>query len=129
MDLFSSLPDEVLCHILSFLTTKEAALASVVSKRWRNQFALVPNLDIDEEGKREREEILLSFMDFVDNVLALQADSPIRSFPSSVKLVFIHVDLMVGYVTCCSVVFWTWIFTSILTKNLFCLENCSSVSH
>ncbi|CAL9245836.1 unnamed protein product, partial [Arabidopsis halleri] len=85
MDLFSSLPDEILCHILSFLTTKEAALASVVSKRWRNQFALVPNLDIDdsvflypEEGKREREEILQSFMDFVYNVLALQGDSPIK---------------------------------------------------
>ncbi|CAA0387330.1 unnamed protein product [Arabidopsis thaliana] len=85
MDLFSSLPDEVLCHILSFLTTKEAALASVVSKRWRNQFALVPNLDIDEEGKREREEILLSFMDFVDNVLALQADSPIKKFSLKCK--------------------------------------------
>ncbi|KAG7561382.1 F-box domain [Arabidopsis thaliana x Arabidopsis arenosa] len=92
MDLFSSLPDEILCHILSFLTTKEAALASVVSKRWRNQFALVPNLDVDdsvfmypEEGKREREEILQSFMDFVDNVLALQGDSPIKKFSLKCK--------------------------------------------
>ncbi|CAH8269101.1 unnamed protein product [Arabidopsis lyrata] len=92
MDLFSSLPEEILCHILSFLTTKEAALASVVSKRWRSQFALVPNLDIDdsvflypEEGKREREEILQSFMDFVDNVLALQGDSPIKKFSLKCK--------------------------------------------
>lgn len=85
MDLLSNLPDELLCHILSFFTTKEAALTSVLSKRWRHLFALVPNLDIDEEGKREREEILLSFMDFVDNVLALQADSPIKKFSLKCK--------------------------------------------
>ncbi|ESQ44192.1 hypothetical protein EUTSA_v10006398mg [Eutrema salsugineum] len=78
MDLFSSLPDDLLCHILSFLTTKEAALTSVLSKRWRHLFAF---------GKREKEGILGSFMDFVDRVLALQGDSPIEKFSLKCKTV------------------------------------------
>ncbi|XP_010417389.1 PREDICTED: F-box protein At3g03040-like [Camelina sativa] len=92
MDLLSNLPDEVRCHILSFLTTKEAALTSVLSKKWRNLFALVPNLDVDdseflhpEEGKRERDGILESFMGFVDMVLALQGNSPIHKFSLKCK--------------------------------------------
>ncbi|CAA7016736.1 unnamed protein product [Microthlaspi erraticum] len=92
MDLFSNLPNELLCHILSFMTTKEAALTSVLSKRWRNLFASVPNLDLDdsiflhsEEGKREKPGILQSFMDFVDRVLALQGDSLMKKFSLKCK--------------------------------------------
>ncbi|KAG7566511.1 F-box-like domain superfamily [Arabidopsis suecica] len=85
MDRVGSLPNELLCHILSFLTTKEAALTSILSKRWRNLLAFVPYLYIDdsvflhpEEDKRDRPEIIQSFMDFVDRILALQEDSPIK---------------------------------------------------
>ena len=92
MDRIGSLPDEVLSHILCSLTTKEAALTSILSKRWRNLFTLVPNLDIDdsvflnpEEGKRERDGILQSFMDFVDRVLASQGDTPIEKFSLKCK--------------------------------------------
>ncbi|KAF8096902.1 hypothetical protein N665_0299s0060 [Sinapis alba] len=87
MDLLSALPDDVRSHILSFLTTKEAALTSVLSKKWRYMFTRVPILDVDDsvflhpvEGKRERDGVLESFMDFVDRVLALQGDSPIKRF-------------------------------------------------
>ncbi|EOA19013.1 hypothetical protein CARUB_v10007671mg [Capsella rubella] len=74
MDRISNLPDEVLSHTLSFLTTKEAALTSVLSKRWRNLIALVPNLDVDHCDFRQ------SFMDFLDRVLALQGNAPIKRF-------------------------------------------------
>nr|XP_018439444.1 PREDICTED: putative F-box protein At3g58820 isoform X2 [Raphanus sativus] len=87
MDRVSNLPDEVLCHILSFLTTKEAALTSILAKRWRNLLAFVPYLTIDdssflhpEEDKRYRPEIIRSFMDFVDRVLASQGNSPLKKF-------------------------------------------------
>lgn len=92
MDLFNSLPNELLYHILSFLSTKEAALTSVLSKRWRNLFAFVPYLEFDdsvflhpEERKREKEGILQSFMDFVDRVLDLQGDSLIKTFSLKCK--------------------------------------------
>ncbi|KAK8589300.1 hypothetical protein V6N13_088149 [Hibiscus sabdariffa] len=47
----NDLPDSVLIHIMSFLSTKVAARTSILSTRWRNLFTLVPNLnfDLDEE--------------------------------------------------------------------------------
>ncbi|CAA7016730.1 unnamed protein product [Microthlaspi erraticum] len=85
MDRIGNLPDEILCHILSFLPTKQAALTSSLSKRWLNLWTHVPDLDIDdsiflhpEVGKGERDEIRQSFVDFVDKVMALQGDSPIK---------------------------------------------------
>ncbi|XP_010507531.2 PREDICTED: putative F-box protein At3g58860 [Camelina sativa] len=93
MDLFNTLPDEVVSRILSSLSTKEAASTSVLAKRWRNLFAFVPDLDFDdsvflhpEEGKREKDGILQSFMDFLERVLALQGDSPIKKFSLNVKI-------------------------------------------
>ncbi|ESQ44188.1 hypothetical protein EUTSA_v10005926mg [Eutrema salsugineum] len=100
MDRVSSRPDELLCHVLSFLPTKQAALTPVLSKRWLNLWKLVPNLDIDdsvflhpEEGKGERDGIRQSFVDFVDRVLAMQGDSPIKNF--SLKCITcVHPDIV-----------------------------------
>ncbi|CAA7016743.1 unnamed protein product [Microthlaspi erraticum] len=83
----------VVSHILSFLPkTKEAASTSVLAKRWRNLFAFVPSLDLDDSdflspkrSKREKDGAVQCFMDFVDRVLALQDVSPIKAFSLKVK--------------------------------------------
>uniref|UniRef100_A0A1J3FFS5 F-box/LRR-repeat protein n=1 Tax=Noccaea caerulescens TaxID=107243 RepID=A0A1J3FFS5_NOCCA len=84
-DAISWLPQEVLGDILSLVPTKLAASTSVLSKKWRNVFALVHNLDFDdsiflqpEKGKIERDVVREGFRNFVDRTLALQGASPIN---------------------------------------------------
>ncbi|KAG7561482.1 F-box domain [Arabidopsis thaliana x Arabidopsis arenosa] len=86
-DAISWLPHEVLGDILSLVPTKLAASTSLLSKKWRNVFALVHNLHFDdsvllqpEDGKQEWDEIRESFRNFVDRTLALQCASPLKKF-------------------------------------------------
>ncbi|KAL9281996.1 putative F-box/LRR-repeat protein [Arabidopsis thaliana] len=88
-DRISGLPDALICHILSFLPTKEAASTTVLAKRWKPLLASVPNLDFDDSiyfHPRERidkySKSYESFMSFVDSVLALQAKTktPLKRF-------------------------------------------------
>ncbi|KAJ3684193.1 hypothetical protein LUZ61_013357 [Rhynchospora tenuis] len=46
-DRISSLPDDVLVHVLSFLNTRDAVRTCVLSKRWRNTWTIVPILNFD----------------------------------------------------------------------------------
>ncbi|PHT84194.1 hypothetical protein T459_12637 [Capsicum annuum] len=47
LDGISELPDEIVVHILSFLSFKEAAATSVLSKRWLHLWTYFPRLDFD----------------------------------------------------------------------------------
>ncbi|XP_019082940.1 PREDICTED: putative F-box/FBD/LRR-repeat protein At3g59240 [Camelina sativa] len=48
IDTISDLPEALICHILSFLNIKEAALTSLLSQKWRYLFAYRPNLDFED---------------------------------------------------------------------------------
>jgi hypothetical protein len=50
----SNLPDEVLRHILSFLSTKDAVRTSLLSKRWEYLWASIPNLDFEKYEPAKR---------------------------------------------------------------------------
>ncbi|CAL5341764.1 unnamed protein product [Camellia sinensis] len=49
-DRISNLPESILCHILSKLPTKFAAGTAILSTKWNNLFASIPNptIDIDD---------------------------------------------------------------------------------
>ncbi|EOA23973.1 hypothetical protein CARUB_v10017193mg [Capsella rubella] len=87
-DIISGLPEALICHILSFLPIEDAALTSVLSKKWRYLFAYRPNLIFDgllhiqhrAVGNTEKELILSRFMAFVDRVLELQESCAINKF-------------------------------------------------
>ncbi|XP_057452098.1 F-box/FBD/LRR-repeat protein At4g26340-like [Lotus japonicus] len=49
-DKISMLPDDVACHILSFLPTQDVVATSLLSKRWMQQWLPVPSLYFDDRG-------------------------------------------------------------------------------
>ncbi|CAM0903264.1 unnamed protein product [Alopecurus aequalis] len=55
-DRISSLDDDLLGHVLSFLPTKEAARAAALASRWRHVFGSVHTISLEEqEGEREKD--------------------------------------------------------------------------
>ncbi|XP_057447173.1 putative FBD-associated F-box protein At5g56820 [Lotus japonicus] len=105
VDRISMLPDELLCHILSFLQTIQAVKTRLLSKRWRNIWTSVPVLDYDHQSYYLRNNKPNScFERFVyATILARDFYQPIRSFtlkygvPDS-YLSNVHVNVWVNIV-------------------------------
>jgi len=77
LDRISALPDSVICHILSFLSTKESAATSIFSKRWKALWLSVLTLDFDDYEFAN----FTSFRLFIYSVmLSRNITLPLRSF-------------------------------------------------
>jgi len=79
-DTISTLPDAVLCHILSFLETKQVVATSILSNRWKHLWLSVPVLDFGLTRLTDKD-ANFRFNDFVYSVLlSRDAAVPIKSF-------------------------------------------------
>ncbi|KAG5551550.1 hypothetical protein RHGRI_009828 [Rhododendron griersonianum] len=78
-DIISSLPGNVLHHILSFLSTKDAIRTSILSTKWEYLWTSISNIDLNDTcpwiGKKEDR----SLLDFVDRVFHFHDASDIKS--------------------------------------------------
>ncbi|KAI3889997.1 hypothetical protein MKX03_025738 [Papaver bracteatum] len=89
-DRISELPDPLVHHILSFVPIKFAISTSVLSKRWKNVWVSIPDLDfldmgpprIVHEGCDEQDIILETnkFMDFVYKLMIQRNTLNIKKF-------------------------------------------------
>ncbi|EYU41151.1 hypothetical protein MIMGU_mgv1a022276mg [Erythranthe guttata] len=69
IDRLTDLPDSVICHILSFLSTQESVATSILSRRWRYLWSYVPNLLFRNENQGT-----------IDRVISLHKLQTINSF-------------------------------------------------
>ncbi|ANM70114.1 putative F-box/FBD/LRR-repeat protein [Arabidopsis thaliana] len=64
-DLISKLPEVLLSQILSYLPTKDIVRTSVLSKRWKSVWLLIPGLDLDSSEFPHYD----TFVDFMNEFL------------------------------------------------------------
>ncbi|XP_062011813.1 putative F-box/FBD/LRR-repeat protein At4g13965 [Rosa rugosa] len=106
-DRISALPDAVLCHILSCLQPefrKCAVSTSILSKRWKNIWAYVPNLYFDNHDFPSSAD----FIAFVDRALQIRNSSAIQKFhlhfDGCQAEDFCHIDDWISTAVKCNVV-------------------------
>ncbi|XP_045831574.1 putative FBD-associated F-box protein At3g50710 [Trifolium pratense] len=68
IDRISNIPDDILCHILSFLPTKDSFSTTLLSKRWSSLFKLLTALDFSDYSVSDNKESYLHFWQFVDTI-------------------------------------------------------------
>lgn len=118
VDRISSLPDELLCQILSLLPIKEAMATSILSPRWRYLFNKILDINLefndtsDELDPIEREKSLKKFSDFINfgiNLILHRNRAPIRKFeltifpPSLCEPFQSQIDSLISSVLLCNV--------------------------
>lgn len=80
LDRISTLPDSIICHILSFLPLNVAAGTSVLSTRWKYFFASTPNLHFSHFREWRNPKANENFVKFVIRVMMLCNLPCINSF-------------------------------------------------
>ncbi|GAU25869.1 hypothetical protein TSUD_164100 [Trifolium subterraneum] len=82
-DIISTLPDVILCHILSFLETKRYVATTILSKRWNNLWRSVPAMDLGYTELTDQN-AYIRFSHFVYSVLLSRDPTlPIKNFQLS----------------------------------------------
>ncbi|CAL4987468.1 unnamed protein product [Urochloa decumbens] len=71
-DRISALPDELLLHVMYFLTMREAVQTILLSQRWRNLWASLMWLNFDAAKFRS----MRTYRNFVNNALLLRSSLP-----------------------------------------------------
>ncbi|PWA44010.1 F-box domain, cyclin-like protein [Artemisia annua] len=75
-DIISNFPHELLIKIISLLPPFDANQTRILSNRWKNLYAFLPNLSF----VMRYDAIVYKFHNFVDRTLAIRGDIPVQRF-------------------------------------------------
>ena len=68
-DRISALPDEILCHILSFFSTNDSFATSLLCKRWQPLWLFLSIIDLDDQTFIQNGRSYTSFFKFAYGIL------------------------------------------------------------
>jgi len=85
LDRISNLSDDILIHIISSLPTKQAFLTSILSKRWKNLWCYVPDVEFIEAKDSGSKDSFDEFVYYVLRSRETAGNHSIRSFIMNVE--------------------------------------------